>query len=248
MKKILKSVFALAIIGLVLSSCENDSDSQKLSKNSTLTQLLMRVTHNGNTPTGKSEDDDDMPCFVVDLPVSLVVDGQTVTITTMDEYATVQNALHHAGDSDDDDDDDDDSDDDEVHATFVFPISITFADGTTQLIATEEELDVAVHSCGDDADDIECLDLHYPLTLTFTDANNVSTVVTLNNDDETYTFLATLGGSETVVINYPLTITDANGETEVVNSNEELTDEIQQADDDCGNDDGDDDQGEDDKR
>ncbi len=245
MKNIFKTVVALAIIGMITVSCENDSDgSQKLTKNSPLTTMLMRVTHNG-TSSGKS-DDDDSPCFFVNLPVSLLVNGESVTVSTEADYALVQNALHHCGDSEDDGDDDDDDNDGDDHATFVFPITITFADGTTQVITNDSELNTAVHSCSDSDDDIECLDILYPLTITFTDANNESTVITLNNDDETYTFLATLGGSETLEINYPLTITDATGTTVIVNNNDELEDAIQAADDECGSGDGDDDEDDDD--
>lgn len=249
MKKTFNTILAMAMIALVMTSCQNDSDggSQKLDKNSPLTQMLLRVTHNGTAAAGRTEnEDDDAPCFTVNLPVSLLVDGHTITVTTMAEYATVLNALHHAGDSDDDEDDDDNDGDASHHASFVFPITVTFADGTTQVITTESEMNTAVHSCSDDADDIECLDIHYPLTINFTDVNNVSTTIVLNNDDETYTFLATLGASETLVINYPLSITDATGASVVVHNNDELLAAIQSADDDCGNHDGDDDDDDDD--
>lgn len=246
MKKAYNIILAIAMTSFLMISCQNDSDggSQKLDKNSPLTQMLLRVTHNSTAASGKTENDD-APCFTVNLPVSLLVDGQIVTVATMAEYGTVLNALHHCGDSDDDDDNDDD--DNENHqASFVFPITITFADGTTQVIATESEMNTAVHSCSDDIDDIECLDIHYPVTIAFTDVNNVSTTIILNNDDETYTFLATLGASETLVINYPLSVTDATGANVVIHNNDELLAAIQSADDDCGHHDGDDDDDDDD--
>lgn len=244
MKNLLRSILAIAVIALVMTSCQNDSvDSQKLNKNSPLTTMLLRVTHSSTAAAGKSGSEH-TPCFTVNLPVSLLIAGQTVTITTMEEYAAVQNALHHCGDSDDDDDNNDNSDDAQ-HATFVFPITITFADGTTQVITTEAEMNTAVHSCSDAIDDIDCLDVHYPLTISFTDANNMSTVITLNNDDETYTFLATLGTAETLVIQYPLSVTDATGATVTINNNGELMAAIQAADDDCGHHEGDDDNGDD---
>lgn len=243
MKKTFIAILALAMIGLVTTSCQNDSDngSQKLNKNSPLTTMLLRVTHGSLASAGKSGDDD-TPCFLVNLPVSLLINGQTVTVSSFSDYALVQNALHHSGDSDDDDDDDDDDDE---YGSFIFPISLTFADGMTQQITNETELDVAIHSCGDDLDDIECVDVQYPLTITFTDANNVTSVITLNNDDETYTFLATLGATETLVINYPLSITNATGTTLVINNNDEFLEALQAADDHCdeGDDDGDDDDG-----
>lgn len=239
MKNIFSSMLALAVLGLAAVSCQNDSTgSDKLSKNSALTTMLMRATHGGSTVAGRSGDDD-LPCFTVNLPVDLTVNGAVVTVSDMANYGTVLNALHHSGD--------DEGDDDNGNTyNFVYPITITLADGTTQIIASGDELQTAIHSCSDDIDDIDCLDVHFPITFTFTDAANVTTTITLNDDDEAYTFLATLGGSETFVISYPLTITDSTGATVVVNSNEELLAALQAADDDCGHHDGDDDNGGDD--
>lgn len=239
MKNIFKSILAVALLGFVAVSCQSDSGSDKLSKNSTLTTMLMRVTHGGSVTTGRSGDDDHLPCFTVNLPVTILMNDTSITISDMADYAIVLNALHHSRDDDGDDDNG-------TSYSFVYPITLTMADGTTQTINSNDELHVAVHSCSDDIDDIDCLDLHFPITFTYTDASNVTTTVTLNNDDDAYTFLATLSGSETFVINYPLTITDSNGSTITVNSNSELLSALQEADDHCGHHEGDDDNGGDD--
>lgn len=239
MKNIFSSLLAMALLGLAAVSCQNDSTgSDKLSKNSPLTVMLMRATHGGAAVAGRSGDDD-LPCFTVNLPVVVTVNGTAVTVSDMADYGTVLNALHHSGDDEGDDDNG-------TVYSFVYPITLTLADGTSQTIASGAELQTAIHNCSDDLDDIDCLDVHFPITFTFTDATNVTTTITLNDDDEVYTFLATLGGSETFVISYPMTITDSTGATLVINSNDELLTALQNADDDCGHHDGDDDNGGDD--
>ncbi|WP_333599880.1 hypothetical protein [Flavobacterium sp.] len=234
MKKIFGAILTIVIAGMTITSCQNDSGSSAtLTKNSELTKMLMRVTHSATPSTGRTETDDHLPCFTVNLPVTVVINGQNITVTDMADYATVQNALHHC------DGDDNDGDDSNNSATFVFPITLTFADGTTQTVATAVELHTAVHSCSDDIDDIDCLDVHFPISITYTDANNVTATITLNNDDEAYTFLATLGATETLTISYPLTITDSTGATVTVTNNDELLAALQAADDHCGHHEGD---------
>jgi hypothetical protein len=244
MKKLFSTVLMLLVVAITTNSCQNDSNSKELNKNSTLTTLLMRVTHGGVSAAGKlMRGGEHAPCFTVNLPVTLVdAAGQSTVVSDMSQYDLVLHALHNRGDhdggegngGDGDGEDDDDNDGDHSHASFVYPISLTMADGTTLAVATQEELQAAVHSCNDDLDDIDCMELHYPITINYSDANNIATTVTFNSDDDIYTFLATLGASETMVINYPMTITDANGGTVTVNSNEELQAAIEAAAGHCG--------------
>jgi hypothetical protein len=256
MKRVFVFIIAMAMISLVVASCQDDSGNdspQTLSKNSPLTTMLMRVTHSSTSATGKTTsetgrmgDDYTLPCFVVNLPVTLLVNGQNVTITSLAEYGAVQNALHLCGGSDDDDRDEDD--DHDISASFVFPITLTFADGTSQTVATEAELQTAVMSCSDDMDDIDCFEIHFPITIGFNDADGVSHVVTFNDKNDVYVFLVTLGTTETYVITYPISVTNAAGATVVINNNDELLAAIKAADDHCGHrqHDGDDDDHDDD--
>lgn len=243
MKKVALSLLLVGSLMLTMSSCQNETTSQELNKNSALTALLMRVTHGGAASTGKSGQSGST-CFTVNLPVTLVDNaGQNVVVSDMADYALVIDALRHRGIDDGDDDNGDDNDDDHNHYSFVFPISLTMADGTTVDVATQEELHTAIHSCHDDSDDIECLQLHFPITINYTDTSNTATTVTFTDDSELYTFLITLVGSETMTINYPITITDSNGASVTIENNEQLQAAIETADDHCGHHDGDDDHG-----
>lgn len=247
MKKVFLSLLFVGTLILTMGSCQNESTSQELNKNSALTTLLMRVTHGGSSSTGKSGQSGSA-CFTVNLPVTLIDSaGQNVVVSDMADYNLVIDALrhsgHHDGDDDNGNDDGENNDDDHAHYTFVFPITLTMADATTLTVATQEELHNAVHSCHDDSDDINCLQLHYPITINYNDATNTSTTVTFTDDDDLYTFLITLIGSETLTINYPITITDSNGATVTIENNDQLQNAIQTADDHCGHHDGDDDHG-----
>jgi hypothetical protein len=236
MKKIFAPLVAL-MMALAITSCQNDdaTASQELSKNSPLTTLLMRVTHHAGTAGRSSddddEDDDDDICFAVSLPVTIQANGQSVTISTEAQYAAVLAVLDQY------------DEDDTITAGFVFPISIVFADGTTQQITDAAQLETAMDNCSDDDDngeDIECLDIAYPISITYTDAATGATLLTFNNDNELYTFLLGLDTDDVLAISYPLTITDATGATLTVNNNDELEDAIEDADLACNGDSDDD--------
>lgn len=235
MKKAL-SVLVLIIIGLTANSCQNDdsSGSQKLDKSSTLTTLLLRVTHHSGQ-AGRSGDENEALCFAVSLPVTITSGGQTITVTNEADYWIVLAALGNF-------------DEDNTATAFVFPLNIIFADGTTHVINNAQDLENAMDSCeGDDDDDnnsdddIECMDIAYPISITYTDPATGASQVTFNGDSDLYAFLSNLDDNDTLTINYPITITDATGVTVSVNNNDELESAIEDADLACNGDGSDDD-------
>ena len=245
MKNISKLAFLISLMALIaLNSCQNDSSqsSNKISANSKLKTLLARVTQkrtsNDNVIDGTS-------CFTIKLPVTVMVNNQEVVVSTAADYEAVSSIF-----------DDDDSDED--HIEFVFPITVIFADFTELLVISNLQLHSLMEDCDDndvdndddesnDDDDnaINCISLTYPFVISTTD-NGIPTDVTINNDHDLYLLLETVEGSTTVTINYPISIVDANGQTIVVENNNQLEEKIVEATSDCGNHDGDDDNDNDD--
>jgi len=240
MKNISKLVLAISLVGLIsLNSCQSDSSqsSNKITANSTLKTLLGRVTQN------RTSDDnviDSTSCFTVKLPVTVIVNDQEVVITTPADYQTVANVCgeHH---------------DDEDHINFVFPITVVFADFTELVVTNNDQLHSLKEAChnddvdndDDDSNDdddnaINCISLTYPFVISTTNSGT-PTDVTINNDHDLYVLLETVEGSNTVTINYPISIVDANGQTIVVENNHQLEHDIHEATTECGNHDSDDD-------
>ena len=249
MKKLIAPIALLAMLLLGVSSCQNDDDvtSQKLTKDSALTTLLMRVSQN-STLAGRDGDDDDddnddddndsTACFTVNLPVIINSGGQSVTVTNLENYALVIAAL-------------DDFDDEENGVTFVFPLTLTFSDGTTQTVNSAADLEAIDEACEDedddeDDDDIECLSVNYPISITFNNAVSGAAVITITNDSELYLLLESLDNDDSIVISYPLTITDGVGNALTIQNNNQLEAAIEEAAEQCGNDDDDDDDDNDD--
>ena len=239
MKNVSKLALLISLISLIsLTSCQNDSSqsSNKITANSTLKTLLSRVTQKR---TSSDNVIDSTSCFTIKLPVTVMVNNQEVIITTPADYQAVANVF-----------DDDDSDDD--HINFVFPITVIYADFTELEVTSSQQLHSLKEACheddvdndDDDSNDdddnaINCISLTYPFIISTTD-NGTPTDVTINNDQDLYVLLETVQGGNTVTINDPISIVDANGQTIVVENNNQLEDNIYEATTECGNHDSDD--------
>jgi hypothetical protein len=239
MKIALKFLVVFSIISLIsLNSCQNDStqSTNKITANSTLKTLLSRVSQKR---TSSDNVIDSTSCFTVKLPVTVIVNNQQVVVATQADYDAVV-ALF----------DEDHNDDD--HLEFVFPITIIYADFTELVVTNEQQLHSLKEACHDDDVDnddddsnddddnaINCISLTYPLVISTTN-NGAQVDVTINEDHDLYVLLETVEGSNVVTINYPISIVDANGQTIVVENNNQLEDNIVEAISDCGNHDSDD--------
>jgi hypothetical protein len=240
MKNRLKFLLVISIISLItFNSCQSDNASQdtnKITSTSTLKTLLSRVSQKR---TSSDNVIDSTSCFTVKLPVTVMVNNQEVVVATPADYDAVSSVF-----SDDDNDDDD--------LEFVFPITIIFTDFTELVVTSNQQLHSLMEDCHDsdvdnddddsnDDDDnaINCISLTFPFVISTTNNGNPEDV-TINNDQDLYLLLETVEGSVTVTINYPISIVDANGQTIVVENNNQLEDNIVEATSECGNDDSDD--------
>lgn len=241
MKMFLKSVLLITTISIfTLTSCQNEDtqittdDSANLKNTSVLTGLLSRVSQD---LTSVDNVIDSTSCFSVNLPVSIIVNNQQLTITDVTGYAVVQNILNEFSDDDD-------------NVSFVFPITITFANYTTAVITSNDQLDDLFDNCSEQSDtEIDCLNINYPITISYYNTGSQTpSTVTINSDSDLYNFFLGLENEDYVTINYPISVTNANGEQVVINNNNDLENAIESAeascngmDDDDINDDDDDD-------
>ena len=215
---VLFALFALTSCQDEITQIENPNEQETIVPNSTLANLMARTTAN----FGAADDIlDGTSCFSVALPVTIVVSDITIIIETQDDLEQLEDLL------------DDVNIDDDV-LDFVFPITIIFSDYSQIVIENEEELESFIDQCIDDENDvIECVDFVYPISFSVfnADFNLVDTVV-ISNDEALYNFLDELEDDENALIvslNFPVTLEYANGETIEINTNEELANAIEAA-------------------
>jgi hypothetical protein len=153
-------------------------------------------------------------CFEITYPLTVAVNGENVTIESDEDFEELLSSFE--GDT-------------ISEFEFVFPFNVfIFADSSTVEIASEEDLEDVIESCGfGEWDDLDfgpwmgqgCFELNYPLNLLVNDQS-----VTINNEDDLIDVFANLDGNEdaSIELEYPVSITLYSDSTTVtVNSEEE---------------------------
>ncbi len=216
----------LSVLFFSFGSCQKEEEtivqdtSESFVFGSPMADLLLRVSQN---PTAIDNILDNTSCFSVQLPVTVIVNGQQIIVSNQADYQTVQDAIDQFS-----------NDDDLVN--FVYPITIKYQNFITQVLQDADDLDDVLDDCNDDDgfDEIDCISLIYPITVNIYDSNNqLANTVTINSNSNFYNFLNTIGNNVFIAINYPISALDSNGQTIVLNSNNELENFIEDSIDDC---------------
>ncbi|MFV7236030.1 hypothetical protein [Flavobacterium sp. ZB4R12] len=216
----------MSFTAIVFISCQNEETlviqdtTQNLTAVSPLTSLISRVSQN---PTSKDNILDNSSCFNVQLPVIVIVNGTHITVSNQNDYHTVQNALDAF------------SNDDDI-VNFVYPITIQYQNFSTQLITNVDQLDDVIDNCDEDDgfDEIDCIHINYPIKIDIYNANSqIAKTITVQNDTDLYNFLEDIESNVFISINYPISITNLNGQNVVITNNSDFEDSIEDSIKDC---------------
>ncbi|MFT5216651.1 MAG: hypothetical protein ACI83H_001780 [Glaciecola sp.] len=206
----------------VLEVTETDEETL-IAPNSTLANLMQfTATNDGSVDNIMDETN----CFSVNLPVTIIVNNITITINTLEDLALIEDIFNEF-----------DADDDILE--FLFPIIIILNDYDEIVIENEDQLEVFIEQCVNDEEEvIECIDFQYPISFSVynTDFQIIETLV-IENDRQLHHFLERIensdGGAILISLNFPVTMVYANGETATVNNNQELERVLNDAREDC---------------
>jgi len=212
-----------------LGSCQKEEETiiqdetQSFASNSPIADLLSRTSQN---PTAVDNILDNSSCFSVQLPVTVIINGQQIIVSNQADYQTVQDAIDAFA-----------TDDDLVN--FVYPITIIYQNFQTQVLQDVYDLDDALDDCGEDDNfnEIDCISLVYPIVINVYDSNNqLANTVTITSNSNLFNFIDNLGDNIYASISYPISAVDSNGQTVVISSNNELENFIEDAINDCDDD------------
>jgi len=225
--KTLNSIVLITLLFFTLS-CQkekieiSEETNNNLRANAPLYEIMARVAQN---PTSQDNILDNSSCFMVQLPVDVIVNGQPITVNNASDYQTVQAAIDAFS-----------GDDDIVN--FIFPIVIQFQNFELQTINDVDELDEVSDDCDEDDDfnEIDCISINYPIVINTYDSNNqIASATTIQNNIDLYDFFETIEDTIYVSISYPISIVNSNGQNVVINSNGQLENAIENAIEECGN-------------
>ena len=226
--KIRLSFLVLLLMLFVGVSCQEEANEETppnqeetITPDSSLASAMRNTAANDGSADNIMDDSD---CFTVNLPVTIVANGITLTIESIDDLSLIE-AIFNENTNDEDD------------IEFLFPIIIILNDYTEINIDSVEELNAFIETCVANEDVIECVDFVYPIVFSIYDTNfQVIDTVEINNDYEMYIFLDGLesGNQGTLAsLNFPVSLTYVNGNTVEVTNNQELEEAINAANENC---------------
>lgn len=220
------------LLSLALFACRQEDmeiieapDDEILGVNSTVANLLARTATNDGSYDNIL---DGASCFNIKLPVTVIANGIEVVIENEDDIDIIEDIF-------------DEFTDDTDSLEIIFPITIVMDDYTEVVINNQAELNAAAFSCPDQSngdDDIECIDIQYPITAFIYNQNNelIDTIL-IHNDEELFDFLEDIDVNTIVTFDFPITVILWDGTTVQINNFNELESVILSAIDACDEDD-----------
>ncbi|WP_136152991.1 hypothetical protein [Flavobacterium sangjuense] len=224
----MKKSYLLLLYFFVLTffSCQDESETITLNtqnsfaKSSPISSLISRVSQYETTADNVL--DGTSNCSIK-LPAHVTVNSQYVYVVSESDFQAVQDIKNQSA-----------TDDDIVH--FGFPITMVYPNYYEHDVATEAEFESIIAGYGDDSPyrDIFCINFNYPISINIYNSNDqVASSVTLQNDNQLYTFVNNLTDGEIVGFVFPITLTNSSGDNIAITTNSQLESAIENVINDC---------------
>jgi hypothetical protein len=236
MKKYFKSALFASLLTIVLSftACQTEdppvvetSEEETMTANSAAASLMTNMVSNDgsydNIVDGSS-------CFDIRFPYTVSVNGLDITINSKDDLRLIEEIF-------------DALDEDNDILDIIFPVTITLADYSEITIENLAQLREHSEECieGGDDDDIECIDVIYPVTFFTYDREAQQTgSVNVGSDKEMRRFFAGLDMEDIISLQFPVMFEMYDGTKVMVESIGQLRETIERAKESCDEDDDDD--------
>lgn len=212
----LKITLLTLSFSVFLSSCRKEEtqlieppEGETLVINSPIVNLIKQTISNDGSVDNII---DNANCFKVKLPAIVFANTIEIEVNSEMDYETIEDVF-------------DELDDDEDLIEIQFPITIIFEDYSQVSINNYAELSSFSTNCNGENradDDIECVDFQYPVsTAIFNSNNEMIDTATFNNDEDFYHFIDEIEQYDIITIDFPITVSLADGTiTNVENLNE----------------------------
>jgi len=199
----LKAFMAVCLVSLTMVACNKE---EALSPDLELRTLTLTDGENNTNKRGGK-------CFKLNLPISIsTINGDEITIADREALkAFFENHKAEGGEKDD--------------LVFAYPIEVTLKDGTEQLVASKEEMEVLKENCPQRArgnngaargNRTPCFKVVFPVTATAADGSTL----TLENRQDLKKIKRSIksaieNGDAAPSLNFPIEITTADGNVSI---------------------------------
>lgn len=219
--------FFTLVLVFLFTACQTGSVEEVHSTNATITKttpLANFVQRIAMPLTSQDNFIDKSSCFMINFPFEVTVNNLDITLNSDTDYLLVQTNI--------------DANTNDNNLVFIhFPITVTLKDYSKKSLSNQSDLNNLVIECATSSNTfgkINCLNINFPITINSYNSNNqIASSTAIANNQILYTFIANLSSDKFIAINYPITVTDANGQNVVVLNNSQLEDLIKNAVDTC---------------
>lgn len=218
---------SIAVIFLLLFSCQNESDDQDntaqgtITNASPLTSYLQRVAM---VQTVQDNIIDGSTYCTIKFPYTVTVNNTQIAINSAADYQKVIDNINASN-----------YDDDIVKIDF--PVTMVYYNYIEKLIPNEADFDTLIdywNQYPDLLSKINGLNINYPITINiYNISNQIGSSQTIISDQAFFNFIKNLNASQYISLKYPISIVDYHGQTKAVNTNLDFENAIKYAIDYC---------------
>lgn len=221
--------FLSLTIPTLFSSCRKESDTliqpseeQVLQASSKAVELLSKVTAND----GKNDNIIDSSTLIsIVLPVSVEVEDNIYVINNQNDIEDLEDLIFENEGSE---------------VSIIFPVEVVLYDYSSVTINNQQEYDVLLSDLENTANIdsiLECIDFQYPVEVSVFDRDReITTVLSLENDEQLFTFLQSIDDNVIATVDLPVIIILPDGSNAQANTISELVEIIEDVEDDCEDD------------
>lgn len=191
---------------LLLSGCYQDDSELVQSRNAAhRTSEISHVLRSLSAHYAEFDDlVDNSPCFSINFPYQISINSNLTTISQNSDLINLET---------------------EQNIEIVYPVNITFYNYEEHQAYNQTGFNLIKNTCAQDFDILfnSCLNIQYPITFReFNEVTESFDTYHLHSDRDVFIHLNTMHENDVYEINYPVTLTNANGNTLEVNSNPEF--------------------------
>lgn len=220
------SIIAFIFIGL-FASCQTESEVETYSTRETITKttpLSTYIVRVAMQTTSRDNIIDKTSCFMIKFPYVISVNNAQITINSSSDYQLVQANINAYL-----------SDNDIVY--IHYPVTVLLNDYSEKSIANQMAFNNLIADCQANLNNfgkINCVTINFPIIINVYDSSNqIASTSVINSNQLLFNFFENLEENKFIAINYPITITNSNGQNIIITTNSQLEDVIKSAVDTC---------------
>ena len=232
MKTVFNTSLLLVLIAICLISCRKEEiqsinvpEEDTLNPNSNAANLIERMVLNDGSFDNIL---DKANCFNVKFPVIVDANSTQVEVMSAEDLNIVESIF-------------DRYDDDDDLTTLNYPITVINADFSESILSNTSELNNLLNTCNDENEvdlDIECINFVYPFSASiFNTANELISTESFTNDKQLFLFMRNISESDIITIDFPLELKQLDNSVINIENMTELETNIENAINDCDEDD-----------